>query len=213
MALDRALREEKLARDLGIGEPVDHQRQHLAFAMGERRPLEARPHPPRHDRLATGDGAHGGDQGELELGFENEGVGPGLERPANACSRRRRRDDDDRRGAKLLAEPAKRCHLAGSIDIADQDDDHVVVVETSVGILARREVELSLGRKALLGQGARDFAVRVGITRIENQAADSRGANTVEWPGHDLHAQGTPQRRLIFHRPDCKSAPDCSGSC
>ena len=79
VALDRALREEELLGDLGVGESPGDVGQDLALTMGEGRSLDAGAHLARDHRLAAGDGADRHRQGRLELGIEDDRVGAGIE--------------------------------------------------------------------------------------------------------------------------------------
>ena len=199
VALDRALGEEELVGDLGVGEPAGDEGEHLALAVGEGRPLDAGAQLARDHGLAAGDGADRHRQGGLELRLEDDAVGAGVERPAHAGPGRHRRDGDDRRLAQFAPQAAQRRHLARQVDIAGEDDDRVGVDVLDLGELLR---VVDLGQRDLqvvLGHRVDDAPAHRGGIGAENHAELGRAgagtAGTVGSLAEDSHANPTARDR------------------
>ena len=174
MALDRALREEELVGDLGVGQALRDVGENLALAVGEGGSLDAGPHCAGDDRLPGADGADRHRQGRLEQRLEDDRVGAGVEGAAHPGRGRGRRDGDDRRSGHLAAQTAQGRHLTRQVHVADEDRRSPSAVRLQLGDFAGGvgEEQCDIGERAL--EGRRDAALsgrRVG------------GRDHAEWAG------------------------------
>ena len=96
MALDGALGEEQLGRDLGIGQPRGHQRQDLLLAGSQRPGPHCPALPARRRNLAGADSGDDGRQRALGVILENDSLDAQLERAAHVGHDRTPADQDSR---------------------------------------------------------------------------------------------------------------------
>ena len=131
-------------------------------------------------------------------GFEDDGVGPGVQRPPHAGAGRGRGDDDDRSLPSFAPQASQGGHLGRRVDVADESDDRARLERVRIDLLGCGDMvqrqELQLGHRGV------DFLSGPGVGAEDEQARLAGGAVAGARFGLRFHVRSTGGEGGHFRR-------------